>query len=43
MVRLYFQCGHVRRCIDVPLKEARRVNKTLFDNGAAVYWTERLD
>jgi|688.fasta_scaffold184423_1 hypothetical protein len=42
MVKLCFsRCGICREIV-VPFVEARRVNKRLWEEGAAVFWTERL-
>lgn len=41
MVRLFFSRNGLREVWEVPFHEARHVNKRLFLEGAAVYWTER--
>jgi hypothetical protein len=42
MIRLCFvQCG-IRREIIVPFAEARWANKRLFNEGAAVFWSEHV-
>jgi hypothetical protein len=41
MVRLWFSMGGRRREIVVPLWEAKWINRKLFREGAAVYWSER--
>lgn len=41
MVRLLFVSNGRRGEMIVPLTQARRANKRLFEAGAAVYWSER--
>lgn len=40
MVRLFFSRHGRREMWEVPFHEARHVNKRLFLEGAAVYWSE---
>jgi hypothetical protein len=41
MVRLFFSLNGKRQTWVVPFHEARRINRTLLQQGAAVYWSER--
>lgn len=40
MVRMYYVLDKIKYVIEVPFKEAKYVNKRLFAQGAAVYWSE---
>jgi hypothetical protein len=40
MVRIFYSLNKIRHVIEVPWKQSRHVNKALFKQGAAVYWTE---